>query len=139
MSTHIRRATDHEARSIKAFDPFLGDRRIDNWRGELFVCMDEQAVVGYVSYSSSVFYHRPFVALLFVKESHRRRGIGRQLIERVLAVYEGVDVWISTEEPNDAAIRLFESLGFQRMGSIRGLDHEHSVELFFVHRANAIK
>lgn len=135
MTWHIRRATTEEAKSIKSFDPFIGDRRIDNWRGELLVCVEHDAVVGYVSFSSSLFYHRPFVALLFVRESHRRRGIGRQLIERVLAHYEGVDVWISTEEANQPASQLFERIGFERMGTIRGLDHEHSVEAFFVHRA----
>jgi hypothetical protein len=47
-------------------------------------------VLGYVTYSSSLFYHRPFVALLFVKESHRRRGLEESGFHRMGAI-RGLD------------------------------------------------
>ncbi|HET6251315.1 MAG TPA: GNAT family N-acetyltransferase [Tepidisphaeraceae bacterium] len=130
----IRRATYEEAKSIKSFDVFLGDRRIDNWRGELFVCIDGQEVAGYIAYSSNLFYNRPYIAQLCVKESHRRKGIARQLVQRVLAIYEGLDVWVSTEDWNQPAVALFEGAGFKRMGEITGLNRDESREIFFVFR-----
>jgi ribosomal protein S18 acetylase RimI-like enzyme len=133
----IRRATYDEAKSLRAFDEFLGDRRVDNWRGELFVCADGAEVVGYVAYSSNLFYNRPFVALLCVRESHRRRGIGRRLVRRVLDAYEGLDVWVSTEAWSTPAVALFEGMGFRRMGAIAGLNRDDTEEVFFVFRGTA--
>jgi ribosomal protein S18 acetylase RimI-like enzyme len=131
---NIRRATYEESKSIKSFDEFVGDRRIDNWRGELFVWIENEGVVGYISYSSNLFYNRPYISLVCVKENHRRRGIGRRLMQRVLDLYEGLDVWVSTEELNDAAIGLFTTLGFKRMGTISGLNRDDANEVYFVHR-----
>lgn len=127
----IRRATYDEAKSIKSFDPFIGDRRVDNWRGELLVCADGGAVLGFVTYSANLFFNRPFIGFLCVREGHRRRGIAAALVRRVLDLYDGLDVWVSTEEGNHPAERLFHKLGFSLKGRVEGLDHDRSVELFF--------
>jgi GNAT superfamily N-acetyltransferase len=127
----IRRATTEEAKRLKEFDPFLGERRIDNWRGELFVAVHAETLLGYITFSSALFYNRPFISLLFVREPSRHRGVGTALIRRVLELYEGLEVWISTEAVNDPAIRMFTRLGFRRSGQIEGLDGEGSMELFF--------
>ena len=123
----IRRATYDEAKGIKEFDVFIGDRRIDNWRGELLVCVEGGAVLGFVTYSSNLFYHRPFISLLVVREAHWRRGIAAALVRRVLDIYDGLDVRTSTELGNEPAVRLFEQLGFSRKGRVEGLDDEGSV------------
>lgn len=133
----IRRAHYDEAKAIKAWDEFVGDRRIDNWRGEMFVAENAGEVVAYITYSSNLFYNRPFISLLCVKPSHRRQGIGRQLVKHVLAAYTGLEVWLSTEEWNEAAVSLFQSLGFKKMGAIKGLNRDDSVEGYFVHRNEA--
>lgn len=135
--TQIRRATYDEAKDLKAWDEFVGDRRIDNWRGELFVAVDGGEVVAYISYSSNLFYNRPFIGLLCVKASYRRRGIARQLIQQILATYDGLDVWVSTEEWNEPAVKLFDSLGFRKMGAIKGLNRDESVEAYFVRQSCA--
>lgn len=127
----IRRATCDEAKGVEEFDVFVGDRRVDNWRGELLVCVEGGTVLGFVTYSSNLFYNRPFISFLLVREGHRRRGIAAALVGRVLDIYDGLDVWISTEEGNEAAVRLFHKLGFERKGRVDGLDHDQSVELFF--------
>lgn len=132
---NIRRPTYEEAKSLKEFDVFLGERRIDYWRGELFVCVDGVEVVGYISHSSNMFYNRPYIVSLCVRESHRRKGIGRQLIQRVLSMYEGLEVWASTESWNVAASGLFNKLGFIKKGEIAGLDGDENIEHFFVFRA----
>ena len=46
----IRRASYDEAKRIKEFDVFIGDRRLDNWRGELLVCVADGTVIGFVSH-----------------------------------------------------------------------------------------
>ena len=132
----IRRPTTDEAKRLKEFDPFLGERRIDNWRGELFVAADAENILGYITFSSSLFYNRPFISLLFVREAFRRQSIGTALIRRVLDLYEGLEVWISTEAVNEPAVRMFTGLGFRSAGRVEGLDGEGSVELFFKHPAN---
>ena len=132
----VRRASLDEVNRIGEFDVFTGDRRVDHWRGELLVCVDEDdTLLGFVTYSSSLFYNRPFIGFLLVREGHRRRGVAAALVRRVLEIYDGLDVWISTEEPNEPAIQLFEKLGFERKGRVEGLDHATSVELFFCRRA----
>lgn len=92
-------------------------------------------VLGFITYSSNLFYNRPFISFLLVREGHRRRGIAAALVGRVLDIYDGLAVWTSTEEGNEPAIRLFHKLGFDRKGRIEGLDHEQSVELFFCRSA----
>jgi ribosomal protein S18 acetylase RimI-like enzyme len=140
----VRRATEDEARRIAEFDVFTGDRRVDQWRGELLVCVDDDGdgggtVLGFVTYSSNVFFNRPFISFLLVREGYRRRGVAAALVRRVLELYDGLDVWISTEEANEPAIRLFYKLGFEPKGRVEGLDHERSVELFFRHPARRIR
>lgn len=46
-----------------------------------------------------------------VVPEHRRRGIGRRLMEAVLAGAPG-DVWLEVIEQNEPALRLYEELGF---------------------------
>ena len=127
----VRRATYDEAKRIKEFDVFVGDRRVDNWRGELLVGTEGGTVLGFVTYSANLFYNRPFISVLCVREEHRRRGIATALVQRVLDLYDGLDVWTSTEQWNEQAIRLFQKLGFSHKGRIEGLDDDQSVELFF--------
>jgi len=38
----------------------------------LFVFVEDNSVAGYISYSSNLFYNRPYIAFLFVTESHRQ-------------------------------------------------------------------
>ena len=128
----LRRATREEAKLIKTRDEFIGDRRIDNGRGELFVAVEGNDVLGYITYSSDMFYNRPFISLLCVKESARRKGVGRALMQCVTALYAGLDVWTSTEEWNKSAIHLFESLGFVQKGGISGLNNDDAIELYFM-------
>lgn len=127
----IRRATYDEAKAIKTWDVFIGDRRIDTNRGEMFIAVEDTDITGYIVYSSNMFYNKPFISLLCVKENHQRKGIARALMQKVLDVYTGMDVWTSTEEWNEPAIRLFEKLGFIKKGGITGLNKDESTEIFF--------
>lgn len=118
----IRRATTPEAKALKSFDAFIGERRLDNWRGELFVCEVDGAVIGFVSYNSNSFFNRPFICAIAIHESHQRKGVATALVQAVLRQYEGLDVWTSTEDWNEAALALFTKQGFVAQGAIAGLN-----------------
>jgi len=58
------------------------------------------------------------VAKMAVTESHRRAGIGRQLLQRVIAEARALRthrLYLETNWKLPAAIRLYESLGFQHL------------------------
>jgi [ribosomal protein S18]-alanine N-acetyltransferase len=82
---------------------------------------DEERLVGYLIISRYVdAWH---VMNLAVADSHRRRGIATRLMERLFEVTAGdgrrgytLEVRVS----NDAAIKLYESLGFKARGVRRG-------------------
>lgn len=127
----IRRATYDEAKTIKTWDVFIGDRRIDNGRGEMFVAIADEEIAGYIVFSPDMFFNKPFIRLLCVKENHQRKGIANALILKVLNTYAGLDVWTSTEAWNQAAMQLFEKLGFTNRGTIAGLNTDGTAEVFF--------
>lgn len=128
----IRRASYSEAKQLKEFDEFIGDRRINNSRGELFVAFYNNELAGFITYSSAYFFDRPFIQLLCVKKEFRRKGIARELMLKVAAVYEEIDLWTSTEEWNVAAENLFISLGFVKCGTIQGINKDNIEEVFFI-------
>jgi ribosomal protein S18 acetylase RimI-like enzyme len=60
-----------------------------------------------------------YIASLFVKEEHRRKGVASKLIQAALIDAknrEVVEVHLDTKEYNEQAIRLYEKNGFKRVG-----------------------
>ena len=56
-----------------------------------------------------------------VVQKHRRRGIARALMERMLSDLSGAQsVTLEVRKSNGAAISLYESLGFKAVGERRG-------------------
>lgn len=51
-----------------------------------------------------------------VEPAYRGRGIGRRLLEDLLAFAAGGPVFLEVRTDNDAAISLYESAGFARIG-----------------------
>jgi ribosomal protein S18 acetylase RimI-like enzyme len=91
---------------------FLGDAR-----HHLIVARDGEVVVGMVS---AVDYVHPdkapqlFINELGVAPSHQRRGIGRQLLDAMLAHGRALgctEAWVGTEDTNVAAQRLYRGAG----------------------------
>ena len=63
--------------------------------------------------------HKAFVFGMYVLPEHRRQGVGRALLETVIsrASELGVrQVNLSVANANKAAVRLYESCGFERFG-----------------------
>ena len=51
-----------------------------------------------------------------VDSAYQGRGIGRQMLDRLLAIAAGDPVFLVVRTDNDAAIALYESVGFVRVG-----------------------
>ncbi|MBN9399744.1 MAG: GNAT family N-acetyltransferase ['Candidatus Kapabacteria' thiocyanatum] len=125
----VRRATTVEAKTLKGFDPFIGERRVDNWRGELFVCEIEGAVAGFISFNPNTFFNRPFICAIAVEPAYQRKGVASALVQAVLSQYDGLDVWTSTEDWNTAALALFAKHRFVPQGAITGLNADGVTEI----------
>ena len=68
------------------------------------------------------FYGHPFLELLVVRESARRRGLGRALVREVEAHFAGAKLFTSTNQSNEPMQRLLASLGYTPSGVILNLD-----------------
>jgi ribosomal protein S18 acetylase RimI-like enzyme len=72
----------------------------------LFVAEDAGRVAGFGGYKGS------YVAWLFVHPAARRRGVARALLVEMLGRLDG-PVTLNVAAGNHAALRLYESLGFE--------------------------
>ena len=129
----VRLAKPADYPSLREWDEFWGDRRQEMQRAELFVYENSSSgVVGYLSISRSAFLHYPFISIVCVKESHRRKGIGTDLLNKVESVLEGSRHFTSTEPGNTGAKSLFKSSGFTFAGELTDVNFDRSAEQFFV-------
>ena len=90
-------------------------------RGELtnslalwLVALDGEEVVGYVG-SQTVLGEADMMNIA-VSDSHRRRGIARQLVEELIARLDATMLTLEVRASNAPAIALYEKLGFQKVG-----------------------
>ena len=95
------------------------------------VAEEEGRVVGY-AYASPhrdrASYRWSADVTVYIAGSHHRRGLGRQLYERLLALlreqrFHSAIAGITL--PNDASVGLHEALGFQRVGVYREIGFKH--------------
>lgn len=87
-------------------------------------------VVGFVLVSDH-FFSRPFVDLLVVAPSHRRRGLGRALMGKAEAAHGDDRLFTSTNESNAPMRALLAGRGYHVSGVIENLD-PGDPELVFV-------
>ncbi len=110
---------DHVAAEVfdRPVDPRWRDEFLADARHHLAVAIDAGVVVGF---ASAVHYVHPdrgpdlWINEVGVAESHRRRGIGRRLLDAMLAhgrTLGCAEAWLGTEETNVAARALYESAG----------------------------
>lgn len=131
MTIEIRRAVGDDAAALVRLsrewddiphtvdEPASVERALGRDDGEaVYVAVVEGEVVGFatVQRATSFRYHRPTLELtgLYVVESHRRRGIGAHLLERVRSLAESTDaleLFLRVHRDNLEAVRLYESRG----------------------------
>ena len=95
------------------------------------VARDGERLVGFITWDLG-FFNRPFVRLLVVVESHRRRGLGSRLllaVERAAAAY--AELFVSTETTNAPMGALLAELGYAPSGSIENINAPGNAELIF--------
>ncbi|HZZ44526.1 MAG TPA: GNAT family N-acetyltransferase [Tepidisphaeraceae bacterium] len=88
----------------------------------LIVAVDHQRVIGSLDGYALRKPHRKekqfLLYALDVREEYRRKGIGTKLVQQFVqearnaAAYE---IWVLTNEQNQAAVKVYESNGFRRM------------------------
>src|SRR6516162_3488947 len=94
------------------------------------VAVEDATVVGFAGVRPGHFYGRDFLDLLFVGDVHRRRGVGRSLVRRVVE-RSTTRVFTSTNESNTAMRSLLASEGWIRSGVLVGLDAGDPEHVFF--------
>jgi len=92
---------------------------------ELLVAESNQEIMGLIH---QVFFLDPvhagpnsYITSLFVKEPHRKKGIGSQLLREAVenAKKKGViELHVDTEEKNSRAIEFYQNHGFKRVGVV---------------------
>ena len=117
LTTDVDRSVGDERRYLRAIQ-----RRRD---AAVFVAIHDELVVGRLSVARDPHPASAHVADLgvMVAASHRRRGIGRALLETAVGWARGVGVSkleLHVFPWNEPAIRLYERFGFEREGLRRG-------------------
>jgi GNAT superfamily N-acetyltransferase len=105
----LRGSCDPRAFIPLAFDPEREELR----RCRVFVACDREDVVGFVGQNGD------YLAWLYVDPAYHGRGIGRELLRRVIPLL-GPTAWTITLAGNLPALRLYESEGFAIQRTFEG-------------------
>jgi ribosomal protein S18 acetylase RimI-like enzyme len=122
----IREATLSDLEVINSFDIFAGERSAEVERGECFVAVEEQQVVGYIVYNHS-FYLMPFIQFLCVNLKFRRRGFATELLEYIESICDGDKLFTSTECDNLPMLKLLNRRGYRISGLIENIQEQAEV------------
>ena len=128
--TTIRQAEPNDLPQIMTFDLLPGDRITEIVERRMLVAEENDAVQGYVSWQVRGCIGKDYVNKLVISPHHRRRGIGRQLMENMHVALTG-RVFISVNASNEAALALINETGWTRAGELYGLLPRGEAEVFF--------
>ena len=78
-----------------------------------FLAIHDNKVVGYMDVTYTFKENEPFD--LFVLEEYRRKGYGRKLLAKALEMNQPNGMMLLVDADNDPAIRLYESMGFEKV------------------------
>jgi ribosomal protein S18 acetylase RimI-like enzyme len=126
LSLTVRMLASHEAAVLDRVAPGVFDFDVDTrWAAEFFadprhhlaIALDGDMVVGMASAVHYVHPDKPpelFVSEVGVAPTHQGQGIGRRLMETLLAHGRALgcrEAWVLTDYTNAAARRLYASVG----------------------------
>lgn len=131
MSFHVRLATASDLPSIERFDEFGGSREQEVAAGNCLVATDADVVIGYASHQPRGLLGQPLLAYLCVHPGSRRQGVATALVRAVQSVAKGRTLISSTEDWCVGTQRIFERLGWHRIGQISEVNKDGSTELFY--------
>jgi ribosomal protein S18 acetylase RimI-like enzyme len=133
--TEVREARIEDVPGIVRIDP-LGSLRAAEIeylvRNESsLVAVSGNEITGFVARRERHFYGRDFVELLFVAPTHRRKGVARSLMRRMLEDAGTSRVFVSTNESNEAMRALLASDDWVLSGILVGLDDGDPEHVYF--------
>lgn len=131
MTHHIRLATSSDLQAIEGFDEFGGSRQQEVAEGNCLVATNGEVVIGYASYAPRGLLGQPFLGYLCVHTAFRRQGVATALVRRVQSVAQGRQLISSTEDWCVGTQRIFEQLGWRRIGAIAEVNQDGSTEWFY--------
>ncbi|MBZ8140044.1 hypothetical protein CLD22_09060 [Rubrivivax gelatinosus] len=131
MTIETRPAWPSDAEAIARFDEFNGDRLREIEAGTCFVALSDGRVVAYASYEPRGLLGQPLLTYLCVCADSRRQGIATQLVKLVQSRAAGRKLLSSTEDWCVGTQRIFERLGWERVGEISGVNKDGSSEWFY--------
>ena len=99
------------------------------------VAEDDGRAVAYASLEYT-FYDHGFISMVYVAKRERRRGIGRALMEAIVARCATRKLFTSTNQSNMAMQQLLSGLGFAASGTIANLDDGDPELVYFFDRGS---
>lgn len=137
----IEPATPGDLSALRAIDVLLVSRERQDAileasvaAGGCLVARDGAAAAGYLTWDRG-FFDRPFVRLLVIARTHRRRGIGRALVRAAEAAARAHgELFISTETINSPMRALVLAEGYAPSGAVDHINAPENPELFFYKR-----
>lgn len=122
----VRKAELKDFEAIDSFDIFAGERREDIERGECFVAVENEQVVGYIVFNHS-FFLMPFIQFLCVDRKFRRKGFAGKLLDYVEQRCEGEKLFTSTEIDNLTMVKVFGKRGYRISGVIENIQEKPEI------------
>ena len=93
-------------------------RELDSAHNHYVAARDGRVLVGYAGISR-LGRNAPYeyeIHTIGVDPSYQGRGIGRELLDRLLVIAGGDTIYLEVRTDNEPAIGLYESVGFVKMG-----------------------
>lgn len=94
-----------------------------------YVALDQGIPVGYAVLEYT-FFEFGFVSMLYLLDKHRRKGIGRRLMEHLENKCKTDKLFTSTNKSNKPMQKLLKKMNYQRSGMVYNLD-PGDPELFY--------
>lgn len=124
----VRPATLEDLPVIQAWNDWHHAKRESIEAGECHLAIVDDLPFGY-GILNRTFFNRAWIALLFVVESKRRRGLGDALLQHMECVCGENRIWTSTELPNLPMQSLLKRRGYVLTGVVENL--QKNPELFY--------